>query len=266
MMNVLILGCGPAGLLATHAVDQAGHNPVILSRKQKSGMDGTQFLHEAIPDLTSAEPDRYITYKVRGDPETYAYKVYGDPNMKHKVSFGGVFNEMTQPAWSLPATYDELWRRYSGRIVDTNSIDSSTLSREFQSGGWDMVFSTIPAPAICYNPSHVFSKGEVWVSDTAIEEVEEGTVVYDGTKERGWYRLSRLWGKEATEWGVNKPPLPGLTSVKKPLGTTCDCWEGYTLVRLGRFGAWTKGILTHHAYREARVALADYETERRSLR
>lgn len=253
-MHVLILGCGPAGLLAAHAATQTGSDPVILSRKEKSALSGTQFLHEAIPGLTDGEPDGTIRYVVRGDPAEYARKVYGAPEMSPSVSFNDVYDGKEQHAWSLAKAYNALWSRYENRIVHAERIDSHTIERELEHGGWDLVLSSLPAPAICKNPSHAFLSTDVWVSDTAIEDVAEGTVVYDGTKDRGWYRLSRLWGKEATEWGVNKPPLPGIKSVSKPRQTTCGCWLPQ-VARLGRYGTWTKGVLTHHAYGDALEAL-----------
>jgi hypothetical protein len=72
----------------------------------------------------------------------------------------------------------------------------------------------------------------------------------------GWYRTSHIYGHTNTEWSAeNLVPSNRINQhgnvwrVRKPLYTTCPCWP--LVVRAGRYGKWTKGVLTHHAFEEA---------------
>src|SRR4051812_39938970 len=97
MAEIAILGCGPAGIISAHAVRQSGHKPVILSSKQKSRIPGSQYLHQAIPDLTAVYPENTVQYVRMGTAEGYAYKVYGDSNR-----YTGWDNYRTlYPSWNV---------------------------------------------------------------------------------------------------------------------------------------------------------------------
>ena len=43
-----------------------------------------------------------------------------------------------------------------------------------------------------------------------------------------------------------KPPLEGVAAVRKPLTTDCNCHPDW--LHVGRYGRWTKGVLSHDAY------------------
>ena len=124
----------------------------------------------------------------------------------------------------------------------------------------------MPAPATCYaRDRHTFASQEIWASGDApgtgkycpILAAEPWTVVCDGTKERGWYRASNIFHHRTAEWPIhNKPPISNLSVVKKPIRTNCDCFEGIegypSFLRVGRYGEWRKGVLSHHAYEKVK--------------
>lgn len=265
MPDVLILGCGPAGLLAAHAVERAGLSPAIMSIKQPSPLHGAQYLHEPIPGLTG-EPDGIITTVRRGTREGYAAKVYGDP----AAPCSWDDQHETRAAWDLRRIYAALWERYQPRIVDTriNRQDLNELDLY-----WKLVISTIPATQLCYrngatavqygNHQHEFSWEKMYILDWAPPELPDNTVLYSGVPEHDWYRASRVFGHvvtEATQYCFNdaetvyaEPPsgskiITPKTGIKVK-GTTCDCFPG--IKRVGRYGTWSKGYLTHHAFADA---------------
>jgi hypothetical protein len=267
--NVLILGCGPSGLLAAHAVERLGGEPVIMSRKTKSVLPGAQYLHEPIPDLHDPrEPDGVIRTIRRGTAEGYASKVYGCPDAP--TSWGLAPEETA--AWDLRATYDLLWYRYQDRIEDTE-ITREDLWQFSRSLDFDLVISSIWAPSLCApewrRPTegigdHRFEHEKMYVIDWAPPEVEDNTVLYSGDPDHEWYRCSRVFGHASSE--ATNHSLDGsigylqpdarradtLLRVKtgiKVVGTTCDCFP--QIKRVGRYGTWRRGYLTHHAFADA---------------
>jgi len=247
---VAILGCGPAGLLAAHAVALAGQPIVIVSVPQKSRIGGAQFLHESIPELTPSRPDAVITYRVRGDAATYERKVYG-PNRPGFVSFSNVYDGKVQEAWNLVGIYDRLWDAF-GESITPQEVSPDWLDQT--QGDFSLVVSTVPLPSICRS-NHRFDSVEVTLLDQCIEAVPDGTVLYDGTDDRSWYRSANLFGAKSTEWGegVGSIPFPGAFRATKPLRTTCDCHPD--VVRVGRYGTWTKGQLVNDAFKQTVLAL-----------
>lgn len=251
-MKVAVLGCGPAGLLAAHAVELNGHRPTIFSRKVKGIMPGAMYIHEAIPEICSAEPDALITYAKLGDAEGYAKKVYGD--YSHPTSWNK-FSEGKLPAWSMSAVYDTLWEHFEKDIVNWD-IDSPFLDRLYD-GPFDWVVSTIPATALCY--------GDCWFTSQRIfvyrdhrdscEQLGDPCVIYNGQPEQAWYRSSLIFGEGSTEYSEHC--LGNLGSVgyrgTKPIDTNCRCRPYIT--RAGRFGKWHKGILVHDVFKEVLSAV-----------
>lgn len=257
-MKVAVLGCGPAGLFAAHAAVRSGHDVEIFSKRRKSRMFGAQYLHRNIPLLTNEAPDFGIHYVLRGGAEAYAQKVYGDvpPDFVSPSELHGL-----HPAWDIRMAYDVAWDIY-GDLVQDVTIDPlwivMTLLRKYKNRrGYDRIISTIPAPEICREPSqHSFLAREAWAIGDAPElgiecpvEVEADTVVCDGTDDVGWYRASNIRGFKTAEYPeYRKPPIPDIARVTKVVRTNCNCWAQAGFWRTGRYGAWNKRLLTHHAY------------------
>lgn len=255
--KVLVLGCGPAGLFAAHAAEMAGYDPIIASKKRKSEMYGAQYLHEAIPEATGTSPFQ-VSYITEGPVDGYRDKVYG-PDFRGTVSPEDL--QGNHVGWDIRSTYDILWMRYQGKIINfelTNIMDVESLMAEHMPAH---VISSVPAPLLCSNPGHQFVSQDIWAIGDAPERgifspitKPLNTVVCNGNYDVSWYRAANILGYHTVEWPFNKrPPIEGLAPVKKPLGTNCDCLT--TVHRVGRYGRWEKGVLSHTAFFETYAGL-----------
>lgn len=256
-MKVLILGCGPAGLIAAHAASWFGHDVLILSKPRKSYMNGAQYLHSPIVGASPQESFQ-ISYQLSGTTDGYRDKVYGEGSHVEvsPQSLVGVHS-----AWDIRATYDWLWGTY-GDYVEEFDVHPSALAAKMVMLRPDLVISSVPAKLLC-NEGHAFSSKFVWSSDRCMAAIKDNTVLCNGEKSFGWYRASRIQGFENTEWPDDrKPPLPQhrLWHVEKPIATTCDCFP--SVVRVGRYGKWTKGVLSHEAWEDTIDALHKLEDNR----
>jgi hypothetical protein len=254
--KVAILGCGPAGLLAAHAAHIMRLDTKVFAIKEPSAINGAQFLHEEIPQLDCGT-SRPIVIRKFGTAEGYAEKVYGDAGAP--TSFD-LLQEGEVPAWPMQPLYQLLWDLYSDLIRDVKLFpaDIKALLDEY-----DLVISTVPRPILCkHRGLHSFDSQRVFFSPNAMFRTNEPDyIVYNGNsgKHEDWYRCSRIWGLESTE--VSTARLSeGEAFVRnykasgtKPLETNCTCWPDMLCV--GRFGKWQKGVLVHHAFKEAFDAL-----------
>lgn len=254
MNTVVILGCGPAGLFAAQACKLSGIEPVIISKKQLSIIYGAQYLHQPIPGLTADDgSDTFLVHTMRnGTPEEYAERVYGDA--QRVTSWEKV--QPVRPAWDLRTTYGVAWDQFEDSIID-QFIDGSLLN-EF-SANFDLVISTVPRWSICLNPEHSFPSIPIMVKDKVEFEIggaPDNYVVYNGTPEGLWYRVSNIRGHASTE-AIAHPSLlhQGWELGFKIMDCDCDCHLG--VVHAGRMGRWESGVLTHHAFEDAIAAISD---------
>ncbi len=257
MKPIAILGCGPAGLLAAHAAALASKKFVILSKPGKSELGGAQFLHRSITGLTLERPIEVMVV-TEGTAAVYRAKVYGSNERVPFVSFPAERSQMI-PAWNLRQTYDTLWEMYKGFIqeAEVSAVWLHDNERRFR-----QVISTVPARAICKSNSgmisemHMFESQGIWIYPEALNaNIPENTIWYDGTLDRSWYRQSHLFGVGGTEYPIKvSPPVQPLIHGRKPIWNNCNCFP--KVVRLGRFGQWKKGVLTHDAFFGAQDVLA----------
>jgi len=256
-MRILVLGCGPAGLLATHA---AAHFPgveiVIASFRRKSQLHGCQYLHEPIDGIDHGR-QQMVSYELHGSIDDYAQKIYGSQPLPVAVS--PTLYEGLRPAWDLRAAYDQLWALYEDLIVETY-LHPASITEALAYYAPDAVISSVPAELLCQQRGiHSFTSVRCWAIGDAPERGQRVpftsapfTVHCDGTKDVSYYRLSNVFGRTTIEWpgSLPKPPITGVVKFEKPLMSTCDCW-GERIKRVGRYGRWQKGILSHHAYADA---------------
>lgn len=261
--RVLILGCGPTGLLAAHAATLArNHKVVVVSVKRPSRLFGCQYLHEDIPGLPLGDPT-VITYQLRGTAAEYMLKVYGPDDSR------GI--EMVSPeqfvgvhwAWDIRKAYKELWDMYSD-LVEDQRIQSNDILPMIDYYEPDFVFNSIPKPLICASPGHDFRSTKCWAVGDAPELGQaapvlapEGQVICDATEDVGYYRASNVFGYNTVEWPGwrRKPPIEGVVDFLKPLSNDCTCWPG--IVHIGRMGEWRKGVLSHHAFQKTFTHLSN---------
>jgi hypothetical protein len=247
MPRALILGCGPAGLIAAHAAANEGYDIDILSKRpMKSPMLGAQYLHGPIPGITKLRPDAQIFTAKRGSYEEYRAKVYGTVPMYGKIKSNGHNQPDYMDAWDIRSAYDKLWETYGGE-VRAEDVDAELLGEI--APRYDLVISAIPAPALC-KIGHQFRTVGVWVLPGTSYGIEpyDNTVIANGLDTPSWYRTSRIFGVSQTEWPISvpRPPLPDVVAIQKVIDTQCDCWP--EIVKAGRMATWQKGTLAHHAY------------------
>lgn len=242
-MKVAILGCGPAGLMAAHAVALHGHEPIIFSKKVPSSIGGAQYLHCPIPRITGDQPDGLVNFIKYGNEQGYAKKVYDDP---YAVTSWYDYEEGMHPVWNLRKAYEKLWKKYEDKITDVklHYEQASLLCKDFS-----LVMNTVPLNHLCGDDHH-FDYQDVWIVYGQLGDRGENRIVYDGTQDFPWYRWSYIFGWTGIEYSQK---VRDGVHIRKPLVNVCDCLPG--MVRLGRYGAWQKGILTHHAYEGAVNAL-----------
>lgn len=270
-MNVIVLGCGPSGLVAAHAAVSAGcRRVVIYSRKQKSRILGAQFLHADIPGTNSPEPHFVNWIHRSGDdglyrPEDYLRKVYG-PAWDEVVS--PEMHNHGQQAWDLREVYRHLYSRFEPDIVDWYYSASAlnVLGQKLAYRGRNfLVVNTLPRKMLCQKPTeHEFTYTKIWAMGDDPENsrycsvspsIPDFTIEYNGNEAPAWYRVSKIFGYTTMEWPGHgpKPPLAGVVAVNKPVATTCTCWPG--VVHVGRYGQWRKGVLLHHVYDDTLLAV-----------
>jgi hypothetical protein len=266
-LKINILGCGPAGIFAAHAAVEAGHDVTILSIPRKSHMRGAQYLHRPIPGLSPDEDAPFqIEYALRGTIDGYREKVYGDRDVD--VSVDSLVGK--HDAWDIRKAYDAGFDRYQHLIRDfTFSTDPDVPQMELPEA--DLTFSTIPAKLLCQDDACAWESEWIWSTDSVrgahrsmyFNEDFDGTfqdnkVLCSGDPDDFWYRISIIDGWENTEWPLDKKPrVPEaagrLWRVEKPIATDCHCAPD--IRRLGRYGAWRKGVLADSAYYDAAAIL-----------
>lgn len=247
MTNVAILGCGPAGLFAAHAVAQAGDTPVIFSKNRKSFMRGAQYLHQPIPGLSGVPFE--IDYRLEGSVAGYRDKVYGDMSdvQVSPETMTGIAH-----AWDIREAYDAAWDLYRSQILDIDlSVQMADVMTKI-TGMYDDVISSVPAKLLCRDNLHQFRSQKVWATDYVKplgifeDPAVDNVVICSGHEDDWWYRASRIQRFENTEYDYEHKPLGRAWEVEKPIDNDCDCWQG--IQRVGRYGRWTKGVLSHSAF------------------
>ena len=254
-MDVVIFGCGPAGLMAAHGAIAGGADTLrILSKKRKSELFGAQYLHAPIPGTALDSDSVMVNYLLMGDPDAYRAKIYGD-------TWDGTVSpeDLSEPhkAWDIRATYDWLWSEYE-QYIDDRELTPANVDGRVERTAPDVVISTIPRPALCQR-GHTFGSADVYAAGDAPARgisipytCDDNMVLCNGNDSPHWYRLSNIFGHKTVEWPMSddtRPPINGAAVVRKPTFHNCDCHPGF--VYAGRYGRWEKGVLSHTAYVDA---------------
>jgi hypothetical protein len=259
---VAVFGAGPAGLFAAQAAHDAGNVVRIYARGMKSTLYGAQYLHAPLPNLDCGDKQQ-IQYRLNGTSSEYRAKVYGaDAPLGLSVSPDTLGR--THDAWDIRAAYNEAWERFSG-LIDETEINLAWLRSFDDTARVDLVVWSLPLAPACLG-GHQFQSQSVWAQGDAPDlgwycsvNVEPWTVITNGLPEPRWYRASNVFGYKTAEWPDGpKPPIKGLARVNKPISTTCNCWSqlgGAQVLRVGRYGTWTKSEFSHAAYFRTRAAI-----------
>lgn len=257
---VKILGAGPAGLFAAQAVYDMGGVVQIYARGERSQLYGAQYLHQAIPDLTTG-PSRMVDWILKGTVDDYRRKVYGEDS---DLAVSPAIFTMPHFAHDIRQTYDSAWDRFSP-LIQQADIKPQTLAGIAQDQPADLIVWSIPLAPQCIG-GHQFQVQSIWAQGDAPElgrycaiDVPPWTIAANGEEYPRWYRASNVFGYKTVEWPDGpKPPISGVVKVDKPIATNCTCWEQLgraPVVRVGRYGTWTKGELSHSAYTRVRARL-----------
>lgn len=248
MKRVLVLGCGPAALIAAQAAKECGADVRLYSvSKTKSVIYGAQFLYEPIPGVCESSPDGMLHNIFLGDVEVYRKKIYGDPTIR--TTWDNKNQVETEPVWSLEYAYSVLWDRFQ-HLIEEQEASCHNLY-EMLNDGWDYVFSSVPLPVLCKKRyEHVFPKYQVRILRQSHQQRlmpgESNLCIYNGLPEDTWFRFSHMFGRnggfEMPSWNM----ADGSVLISKPQQATCDCWPEVT--RIGRYGAWNFDINTHHSW------------------
>lgn len=257
--RVVVLGCGPAGLVAAHAAALFDEemDVRILSKPRKSFMKGAQYLHAPIPGMGDQTPFRIDYRLANGTTADYATKVYGAARVRAEDTSAALL-EGIHPAWDIRSAYDDLWRTYSAYVQPWDASEAGLIDIIAH---WeaDLIISSIPAPLLCADPHrHSFHTEFIWSTDDAMMAgQEDNSVVCNAGDSPAWYRSARIHGWGTTEWPHRtKPPLSSshLWEVQKPILTDCTCFP--QVMRVGRYGSWTKGTLVHEVFQNVMLQLA----------
>lgn len=252
-MNVYVIGCGPAGVLAAYAALLEGCDVTVVAPKiEMSPIHGAQYIHGLIPGLPPGIEPFEISYTHIGTEEVYRRKIYGDAVPVHGTSWGRF--RPREWAWSTGEVYRHLFDVVRKQCeMRTKVVDERVALAMVEDS--DYVLNTAPLKAI--KPEGEYRHETVFIVRRGIESVQENQIIYFGDY-RHAYRTSNIKGVKSTEY----PSLLSVpfvwrrggmaTRVVKPL----DCVvELPGVCRLGRYGKWQKGVLAHHAYEEARQVI-----------
>jgi hypothetical protein len=157
--------------------------------------------------------------------------------------------------WDIRQTYDSLWDVYSEAIVDVE-LDPIGVTELLDANDFDVVINSVPLDMMCYSNHDFDFTGVIAAGDAPDLGIDIGqifrcideTVVCNSEPNPSWYRMSRIYGHTTVEWpgSVERVPVNTASYVRKPTKTNCDCWP--TMLRVGRYGSWEKGVLSHTAY------------------
>lgn len=264
MKKAVVLGCGPAGLFAAHALQMSGWDIKIWSKKRRSEMYGAQYLHQPIPFLDCGEMGKVRYILQGGGTLDYRRKVYGDKGEWLNLTTSPETFDPTKnhPAWDIRSAYYDAWRRYSDLIVHKDLVTGMHLSAIERKEKPDLIVSSIPRFYLCRNPVHVFRYQPVWAMGDAPERgqfvvgplIPDGDVICDASDDNEWYRVSNVFGYRTIEW-AHPPESKFAAQVKKPILTDCDCNSDINLLHVGRYGVWRKGVLSHSAFFDTHARL-----------
>jgi hypothetical protein len=251
--KVIVLGCGPAGLMVAHALTQVGVTFEIMAPFVKqSHISGAQYLHSYVPGLGLRGQEEKLTYVRIGTEEGYATKIYGDVV---ETSWGR-FPDAVE-AWPLRAAYDALWERYNSHIVQERASWELILDLIDLYGA---VFST--APLIELVPSglkHIFKYQDVWITPGDFQDtsIPYNTIIYNGTVDDAWYRKSNIYGHTSFEFPAEPDDvtLGEVKRIRKPL-TYSGPDPIPQIYKFGRYGTWQKKVLVDDAYKDALTTLS----------
>jgi hypothetical protein len=254
LMDVAVIGCGPAGLAAVHAAYGMDAEVTIFSPGIRSPQKGPLILQRPIPAITLDHPDGYIRQIVIGGSILdYRYKLYGDIN----INIQGDVLEPGYHCWNHIKAYDALWARYMARpdrrIGHVKGLVSSSVLSELPRA-FGLVVNTAPLNKLCFQGHNFTSKTVDITLQRSYPGQPPDTTIFNAGTRFPWVRSAWLLGNECTEWlpGTVPAGLDPIT-ISKPIKHDCNCFPH--VLGTGRFGAWRNQTWVDTAYYDTRSVL-----------
>ena len=278
-MKVAILGTSMPALIAAKAVTDFDPNAelVLYGIKQKPHAVGARWYETPIPGLQDVESS-LMNVESAGDPDTYIEKVGGPVSdyLRARASF---------TAFNYHGTNSRLWEEFERNIIqlepDQDLINDSSWS------DCNYVFNTVPRPIFFpRSEHHMFGATRHWRLDEelngesfpmrgAARAENRNLMVFDGTKDSSWFRITQAFDLISVEWGFHKkPPIAGAYVEILPLGVPKEAelpkieraWRGTTaLAHLGAVAQWRPSTDVAEVYSQAKHVLEGvWETKKDS--
>jgi len=258
--QVVVVGGGPAGLLAAHAAAMRGFDPCILvPGLAPSHISGAQYLHKPIPNLTDLKYSFTLRYERHGTAAAYAHKIYGGKVAPEDTSWSA-FPDSVE-AWDLRSMYNILWKAYEDNMVDRTFVYDRDMNIMRKAAA---VVCTAPLPQVAGRRFAYSTEFVKVCNDWLPNEVYYNRIVYYGD-DAPWYRASNVNGSQSTEWpssfedeDLTGPNEKTMVKIRKPVKAIDRTGARASLpgvLLVGRYGKWQKGVLVDHAFRDTLNAL-----------
>jgi hypothetical protein len=265
MSTIAIVGAGPAGMLAAHAVVRMGHDVTILAPREPSKISRVQCLWAPTPGIKVE--GYWLDVLKRGNRETYAKRLYGRGDAPCSWDRTRIGRHRVDP---LDAVYAQLWELYKDRLINI-VVDTKQLLQLLYN--FPLVINTAPANAFCMRQQqHNFALVETQILKIDFgDEADLGhafTMINGGPAAlpgENWFRYSSARGEQVYEYADNEQ-RDGVSYGFKPINNDCDCWQSIDMGsgvpprqvrRVGRYGQWKQGVMNHHAFQDTVSILAN---------
>lgn len=278
-MKVAILGTTLAGYVAAHAVTNHFSNSseleiVMYGANQRPQEAGARFYEREIPGVPAQTA--MVTTESAGRAEDYASKL-NSPMSKYFRARKDFL------AFSYWEAYKYLHTMYNHHVIQLEP--SYDLVHDSSWTDCNYVINTAPRPLFYpVEDAGMFAATRHWRIDEAPDSdpnpytaglkqnQEKNLMIFDGTNDSSWFRISQLFGLMSVEWGFHKkPPIAGAYVEILPLGVASGSgltnitpgWRGTTaLAHVGAVARWEPSTDVGEVYEQTiKVLKGDFSDD-----
>lgn len=256
MAQVAIIGAGMSGMLAAKAlVDKGFENFTIFDKKQpnKKPKKGLHYLHNPCGLPLKAELVHNIVIGANGT--TPPYMQYANKlRIPHNNSVNGL--KSYTRVYDFNQAYGMLLDLFRERIR-VEEMNRDSVRRLLKYGEYDRAVSTIPRDCVdskaqCGGKEVLTITGRPVNWDGELFPQLKNVVIYNLDEKVSWYRYSRVFGHEVTEYGRRPEGVadncPTITKIIKDEQGDVMHWSDGEVFLTGRWGRWERGYLAHQTY------------------
>lgn len=269
---VAILGTGMTAFVAAQAIEHYFHGDVefvIYGPNMKPVQSGAKWYEREIPEVNVLS--RMVSTESVGTAGEYIKKI-GGPITRYTSARNNFL------AFNYHDAHQLLWEKFNKDIVeiapDLNLIENGEW------GQYDFVFNTAPRINF-FSPDqhHFFSATRHWRLDevygghglpyAASADRNKNIMIFDGTPDSSWFRITQTFGLVSIEWPFEKkPPIQDLfveilpLAVPKELGLVHveSAWrDGTTLAHVGAVARWEPSTDVGEVYEQVLEVLTASE-------